>query len=327
MWKLLSFLALAAFSTIPTVTAQTSNDVSILEKAYHYHELQASYYGLYLKQYTVDNFTASNYSTVVYSNIQAIKLQEQQAADTINSTYIQLNASTPISQRCYDFSSTSAGTGIPSFLATAYNISNAVVSVYASVINQAACGASADTRNLLTRLLILESEHFSYLSVQSKPQDIPFTFYNATQLNSLSAQGNSTISQYQVSCPSQPPASAAPNTSTPASDPATTAPASAAPASGTTHQVSIPVGATGKGAAAYGVNPLVVKVGDTVVWTNNDNAPHDVTSTGNGAKLLTSGTLNNGKTYSMTFPTAGNFPYYCQIHGLNSMSGAVQVNP
>jgi len=90
----------------------------------------------------------------------------------------------------------------------------------------------------------------------------------------------------------------------------------------TTASVSIPVGAMGKGAAAYGTNPLVVAVGTAVTWTNNDTMPHTVTS---DTQLFDSGTMNAGATFSHTFTTAGDFPYHCTIHGAASMSGMVRV--
>lgn len=69
-------------------------------------------------------------------------------------------------------------------------------------------------------------------------------------------------------------------------------------------------------------NPdLHVKVGDTVVWTNQDTAPHTVTSdTGNE---LMSPTLSNGQSYSHTFTTAGTYAYHCTIHSM--MKGTVTV--
>ncbi len=54
---------------------------------------------------------------------------------------------------------------------------------------------------------------------------------------------------------------------------------------------------------------LTINTGDTVVWTNNDSAPHTVTGSG-----LDSGTLENGGTFSHTFSETGTFSYYCAIH-------------
>jgi plastocyanin len=77
------------------------------------------------------------------------------------------------------------------------------------------------------------------------------------------------------------------------------------------------------GAAAYGTNPLVVSVGTTITWTNNDTMAHTVTSDGN---LFDSGVIASGGTFSFTFNTAGEYPYHCTIHGAASMSGMVNVH-
>jgi amicyanin len=64
----------------------------------------------------------------------------------------------------------------------------------------------------------------------------------------------------------------------------------------------------------FAFNPatLTVKVGTTVTWTNEDAAPHTVTSV-TGSELGSS-TLSTGQSYSHTFSTAGDFDYYCTIH-------------
>ncbi|MET7567374.1 plastocyanin/azurin family copper-binding protein [Streptomyces sp. NPDC005492] len=58
---------------------------------------------------------------------------------------------------------------------------------------------------------------------------------------------------------------------------------------------------------------LVVKVGDTVRWTNKDSAPHTVTTTKAPVKF-DSGTLNQGDSWSYTFTKAGTYEYYCAVH-------------
>ena len=52
--------------------------------------------------------------------------------------------------------------------------------------------------------------------------------------------------------------------------------------------------------------PVEVEVGDTVVWTNNDEREHSVTAD-DGA--FDSGKLRNGKTFSKTFDKAGKYAY------------------
>ena len=71
---------------------------------------------------------------------------------------------------------------------------------------------------------------------------------------------------------------------------------------------------------AYAPNPISVAVGGTVTWTNNDNVAH--TSTSNTG-VWNSGSVPPGGTFSMTFPTAGTFPYHCGIHP--NMVGTVTV--
>ncbi len=64
-----------------------------------------------------------------------------------------------------------------------------------------------------------------------------------------------------------------------------------------------------------------IKKGDTITWTNQDSAPHTVTSI-SGTELK-SDTLNKGDTYSHTFNTAGTFEYRCNFH--TSMKGTIIV--
>lgn len=90
----------------------------------------------------------------------------------------------------------------------------------------------------------------------------------------------------------------------------------------TTVTVSIPQGATGKGAQAYGQNPLQISVGTTVTWVNNDTTAHTVSS---DTGQFGSGILQPGDSYQHTFDTSGTYPYHCVIHGQQSMSGVVQV--
>ena len=79
------------------------------------------------------------------------------------------------------------------------------------------------------------------------------------------------------------------------------------------------------GTKAFSPNPINVKVGDTVTWTNHEAVEHTVTS-GTGAsdtnkgKEFDSGLTGPtaltgiGKTFSHKFTAAGTFPYFCQLH-------------
>jgi nitrite reductase (NO-forming) len=61
----------------------------------------------------------------------------------------------------------------------------------------------------------------------------------------------------------------------------------------------------------YSVNMLMVALGTTVTWTNDDpSMPHTVTVDG----LFDSGVLQTGQTFSYTFDTPGEFEYYCTLH-------------
>ncbi len=66
---------------------------------------------------------------------------------------------------------------------------------------------------------------------------------------------------------------------------------------------------------------LTITKGTTVVWTNNDVAPHTVTADDNS---FTSSTLNKGDTFSHVFTAAGTLNYHCAIHSM--MKASVVVN-
>jgi len=67
------------------------------------------------------------------------------------------------------------------------------------------------------------------------------------------------------------------------------------------------------------VMEAVVDVGGEVTWMNTDSQPHTAT---NGADLTSpdvgtmfdSGLLMNGDSFSYTFDTAGEYPYFCMVH-------------
>ena len=98
-------------------------------------------------------------------------------------------------------------------------------------------------------------------------------------------------------------------------------------------QASIVPGASTLTDTAVSPNPIEVKVGQTVVWTNDDTAFHTVTSGLIGAadagKLFDSGLAgptaltSKGKTFEHTFDTAGEIDYHCTLHP--AMTGKVIV--
>jgi plastocyanin len=75
------------------------------------------------------------------------------------------------------------------------------------------------------------------------------------------------------------------------------------------------------GGFAYSPASITVSVGDTITWTNNDPQTH--TATADDASWNSGNIAGGGGTKSVTFTTAGTFPYHCAIH--SSMTGTVTV--
>lgn len=94
-------------------------------------------------------------------------------------------------------------------------------------------------------------------------------------------------------------------------------------------KVSIVEEASEMGDQAYDPSPIKVKSGDTVTWTNDDSQIHTVTSgtdssDQNMGKEFDSSMLSQNQTFSHKFTTAGEFPYFCQLHP--TMVGKVVVS-
>lgn len=64
---------------------------------------------------------------------------------------------------------------------------------------------------------------------------------------------------------------------------------------------------------AFAPAALTVHVGDTITWTNQDQAPHDVTTT-SAPVPLHSPTLATGQSWTYTFSQPGTYAYICSIH-------------
>lgn len=97
-------------------------------------------------------------------------------------------------------------------------------------------------------------------------------------------------------------------------------------------KVSIVPGATTLGDKAYSPDHLKIKVGSTVLWTNDDSNMHTVTSgTPNspdaGASFDSGITslLTTSKTFAHKFTSVGDFHYFCRLHP--TMVGEVEVIP
>ena len=97
-------------------------------------------------------------------------------------------------------------------------------------------------------------------------------------------------------------------------------PAPAPTPGGATSGVAIQAGAEALGNRAYSPPDLNVAVGTSVTWTNNDSEGH---TTDSDAPGWNSGIISPRGTFSVTFQTAGTFPYHCSIHP--GMVGRVTV--
>ncbi len=73
---------------------------------------------------------------------------------------------------------------------------------------------------------------------------------------------------------------------------------------------------------AFAPDQLTVSVGDSVTWTNRDTAPHTATASD---QSFNTGLIQPGASATVTFRTAGSFPYYCTPH--RQMVGTVNVVP
>src|SRR5262249_3509923 len=82
--------------------------------------------------------------------------------------------------------------------------------------------------------------------------------------------------------------------------------------SGATTTVAIPVGHQALTRTAFAPDSVSVKVGDSIMWVNNDSIAH--TSTANNGTTFNSGTIAPGGSFKTTFATAGTFAYHCAFH-------------
>ncbi len=65
---------------------------------------------------------------------------------------------------------------------------------------------------------------------------------------------------------------------------------------------------------------VTVKAGTTVVWTNDDDIPHTVTSS---TLAFKSAALDTDQKFSFTFTTPGAYKYFCALHP--HMTGTIVV--
>jgi plastocyanin len=80
----------------------------------------------------------------------------------------------------------------------------------------------------------------------------------------------------------------------------------AAPAAAAEHSITI-------SGYAYSPSAITITAGDTVTWTNKDEAPHDVTTT-SAPVAIHGATMSTGQSWSYRFTTPGTYSYICSIH-------------
>jgi plastocyanin len=71
---------------------------------------------------------------------------------------------------------------------------------------------------------------------------------------------------------------------------------------------------------AFHPSSLSIAAGGTVVFINQDAAPHTATSDDG---LFDTGLLSQGQSAQLTFSAAGTYPYYCALHP--AMRGVIIV--
>jgi plastocyanin len=80
--------------------------------------------------------------------------------------------------------------------------------------------------------------------------------------------------------------------------------------------------------ANFVFNPqdITIPVGTTVIWVNQDSAPHNAVADDGAA--FKSELLSTGQEFRFTFDTVGDFPYFCELHGSPGgidMAGTIKV--
>jgi plastocyanin len=86
--------------------------------------------------------------------------------------------------------------------------------------------------------------------------------------------------------------------------------------SGSIVSVSIPPGASAQGNPSYEPSVLNVSKGDSIEWTNEDNAPHTVTSFGDEGQTFDSSLIMTGKTFLLQSSNLSEnvYDYFCTLH-------------
>jgi plastocyanin len=71
---------------------------------------------------------------------------------------------------------------------------------------------------------------------------------------------------------------------------------------------------------AFSPQKVVIPVGGSVTWTNNDDVAHTATASDNS---FDSGNLGKGQSWTHTFAKAGKYAYVCTYHP--NMTGTIVV--
>lgn len=96
--------------------------------------------------------------------------------------------------------------------------------------------------------------------------------------------------------------------------------------SGPVVSVSIPPGASAEGNPSYDPAILNVSKGESMEWTNNDNAPHTVTSSVDEGQTFDSSLIMAGDTFLLQSSdlSEDNYDYFCTLHPF--MKGNIILN-
>ncbi|MEX0723559.1 MAG: plastocyanin/azurin family copper-binding protein [Gracilimonas sp.] len=83
----------------------------------------------------------------------------------------------------------------------------------------------------------------------------------------------------------------------------------------------------GMSSQSYSPSSIEVEVGTTVMWSNESDVVHTVTSGTDGEHdgNFDSGNISPGGQFSYTFNEVGTYPYFCVPHVSAGMTGTVTV--
>lgn len=94
--------------------------------------------------------------------------------------------------------------------------------------------------------------------------------------------------------------------------PTTSAPANSSTTPNASGSTASPIHASVSIAGNRYVPQIVtISAGGTVTWANDDQVPHTVTAAN---RSFDSGIMFNGDSWTRTFPTAGTYSYFCELH-------------